>query len=89
MSPSKKVQLNYPGSKFWLIFWLIVFFPVAVVLILTAFSFKADATTYSIQYGGSRFWLCFWAVLCFPVAVILGLLNGFSVAIDNQPTPQP
>ena len=39
----KKARLHYDGSLFWLIFWFIVFFPIALVF-LTAVAFLRAAT---------------------------------------------
>lgn len=76
---SSSFKLHYRGSIFWLIFWIIIFFPIALVLLLTACSFKLNDTTYDLQYDGSRFWLCFWVVAFFPVAFVLLFINGFTV----------
>lgn len=78
-----RFKLHYRGSIGWLIFWFIVFFPVAFILLLTASSFQVNQTTYNMQYDGSRGWLCFWFVIFFPIAIILLFLNGFSVTIDR------
>ena len=78
-----RYKLTYRGSLFWLIFWLIVFFPIAFVLLLTASAFNFNKKIYNLQYDGSRFWLCFWVLVFFPVAFLLLFLNGFSVGIQN------
>ncbi|MBI2712075.1 MAG: hypothetical protein HYX41_04315 [Bdellovibrio sp.] len=75
----KRIHLSYPGSKGWLIFWLIVLFPVALVLLFTLAEFEMDGKTYRIQYNGSRGWLAFWWVCLFPVGVLLFFLNGFEL----------
>jgi TRAP-type mannitol/chloroaromatic compound transport system permease small subunit len=79
-----RVKLNYRGSLFWVIFWLIFFFPIAFVLLLTASSFEFNQTTYNLQYNGSRFWLCFWVLIFFPIAFVLLFVNGFSANIQQQ-----
>lgn len=76
----KNFKLHYHGSLFWLIFWLIVFFPIAFVLLLTDSSFAVNDTVYHFKYDGSRFWLCFWVLVFFPVAFLLLLINGLSVS---------
>ena len=81
----KRVKLQYRGSLFWLIFWLVLFFPVALVLLATGATFILDDRLYAITYDGSRFWLCFWTIFCFPIAILLGVLNGISLDID-EPT---
>lgn len=78
-----QVKLHYRGSYFWLIFWLIIFFPIAFVLLLTASTFDLNGATYTFQYDGSRFWLCFWVLVFFPIAFVLLFLNGYSVTTDK------
>lgn len=78
------LKVHYRSSIFWLIFWLIVFFPIAFVLLLTDCSFVVNQTTYDLSYDGSRFWLCFWVLVFFPVAFILLFVNGFSVNVHSD-----
>jgi len=81
-------KLRYRGSLPWLVFWIIVFFPIAIILLFTACSFNIGDATYSIQYDGSRPWLCFWVLVFFPVAFVLLFVNGISMnvtKIDNLP----
>jgi hypothetical protein len=78
-SGSNRVQLHYSGSKGWLIFWLIVLFPIGLTLLFTSGEFESDGRRYFIRYPGSRGWLCFWSLVCFPIAIILLLLNGLSI----------
>ena len=81
----KKIKVDYTGSKGWLLFWVVIFFPVALVLLATAGRFDLDGKTYYIRYDGSRNWLCFWTVTVFPVAFVLLLLNGVAlIAADNN-----
>jgi hypothetical protein len=75
----KRFKVHYSGSIIWLIFWIIVFFPVALALLFTAISFEVGGISYSIQYDGSRFWLGFWTLVFFPVAFILIFINGYTV----------
>jgi hypothetical protein len=79
----KKIKVNYSGSKGWLIFWVIIFFPVALVLLATAGRFDLSGHTYYMKYDGSRNWLCFWIIVCFPIAFLLLLLNGVSLVTDE------
>lgn len=90
----KSFKLHYRGSILLLIFWFIVFFPIALVLLFTACTFHINQTTYNLQYDGSRFWLCFWVLFFFPIAFILLIVNGFSVTTEKfgqlqQPYVQP
>ena len=74
-----RATVRYGGSLMWLLFWLIVLFPIAIVLFFTKFSFVNGSREIEVVYSGSRMWLCFWTILFFPVAIILGLVNGFEV----------
>lgn len=78
-----RFKLHYSGSIGWLIFWFIVFFPIAFILLLTACSFETNQRTYSLHYDGSRPWLCFWFVVFFPVAILLLFINGFAITVDR------
>lgn len=75
----KRARIEYQGSYFWLIFWTILFFPIAFALLFSKSSFELDHTRYTFQYDGSRFWLCFWIIFFFPVSLLLLFLNGYSV----------
>lgn len=75
----KRFKLHYRGSLFWLIFWLIIFFPIALVLLFTNSSYDFNKNRYDIVYDGSQFWLCFWMLFFFPVAFYLLFVNGISV----------
>lgn len=83
MSESK-FKLGYRGSILWLIFWLIFFFPIALVLLLTTSTFEIGSTIYHLDYEGSRFWLCFWTLVFFPIAFILLFVNGLSVRVITR-----
>lgn len=80
---TRNFKIQYRGSFFWLIFWLIVFFPIAFVLLLTDISIEANYTIYTIVYKGSRFWLAFWVLFFFPIAFLLLFLNGLSITIEK------
>ena len=81
----RKIRIEYAGSKGWLIFWAIVFFPVAVMLLATSGKFQLDNRQYYIRYDGSRGWLCFWTIFCFPITLVLLVLNGISLIATDQP----
>lgn len=78
-----KLSFQYSGSKFWVIFWAIVFFPIALVLLATGATFHGGGKSYRILYAGSRFWLGFWTLACFPIAFILMLVNGISLETED------
>lgn len=77
----KNFNLSYRGSVLLLIFWIVVFFPVAFVLLFTDSTFSWGSEVYDLHYNGSRFWLCFWVLLFFPIAFLLLILNGMRVDI--------
>ncbi|MBA3720933.1 MAG: hypothetical protein H0W88_00860 [Parachlamydiaceae bacterium] len=81
---TSNMKLHYRGSLLWVIFWIIVFFPIALVLLLTDSSFYLNGATYNFHYDGSRFWLCFWVLVFFPVAFLLLFINGYSVDVINE-----
>lgn len=84
MSESK-FKLDYRGSLGWLIFWIIIFFPIALVLLFTSSSFHIGNKTYILNYDGSRFWLGFWTLFFFPIAFLLLFLNGYSATVVEDP----
>lgn len=71
-------RLKYPGSKFWLIFWVILFFPISLIL-LSRLEWVSSSTIKKWKYKGNRFWLYFWAIVFFPIALLLLLLKGVLV----------
>jgi hypothetical protein len=75
----QNIRFNYRGSIFWLIFWTILFFPVALVLFVTGASYAKGGMNHHLRYNGDRFWLCFWALFFFPVALLLFFLKGFTI----------
>jgi len=76
-------KLHYHGFLFLFIFWVIVFFPIALVLLVTSSTFKVNQTTYKLEYAGSKYWLCFWILVFFPIAFLLLFLNGFSARAES------
>jgi hypothetical protein len=85
----QKFRLEYDGSVGWLVFWAIVLFPVALVLLLTAGRFTMNGKVFAIRYDGSRGWLAFWLVVFFPVGLILLFVNGFSVTLRPDSLSPP
>lgn len=72
-------KLHYRGSIFWLIFWIIIFFPIALVLLLTNSGVAYKGLMHSIIYNGSQFWLGFWVLVFFPIAFVLLFVNGLTI----------
>ena len=81
---TKKFKLHYRYSYLLLIFWFIVFFPVAFVLLFTGIGCDLNESVYVISYNGSRFWLGFWTLFFFPIAFLLLFLNGLSIQIETK-----
>ncbi len=71
-------RLKYPYSKFWLVFWIIIFLPIGLVLLSRLESVSLTEIK-RWKYKGARFWLYFWAVLFFPIVILLLILNGVLV----------
>lgn len=79
----KTFRFSYPYSKFWLIFWMIVFFPIGLVLMSRLEFVSTDQKTKWV-YDGCRFWLYFWAIFLFPVAILLFVLKGSLVVTEKN-----
>lgn len=73
---TKKYRLKYPRSKFWLIFWILIFLPIGLVLLFSNLRIISGHRAFRWEYEGARFWLYFWALLFFPIALLLGLFKG-------------
>lgn len=72
----KEFCFKYSACTGWLIFWLIVFFPIGLVLLLSHLEVIAGGRRGKLRYNGSRFWLFFWALVFFPVSLLLCLFKG-------------
>lgn len=79
---TKKIKLNFNGSAFWLIFWTLLFLPVALIIFITGLEYEKSGMTYRLNYEGSDFWLYFWTIVFFPIAAVLAMINGFSI-VEN------
>lgn len=79
----QRLKFEYLGSKFWLIFWAIFFFPIAIILFAVNSDFVKNDSVHRVRYSGSKFWLCFWILFCFPIALVLFFLNGFYIESDS------
>lgn len=78
----KQTIFRYPISvenKGWIIFLMIVFFPIGLLLLLLSLRIHIDGTLYSLKYKGCMGWLIFWLIVCFPIAFILIILSGADV----------
>jgi hypothetical protein len=68
-------RLHYSYSKFWLIFWFILLFPIGLVLLSRA-AYSSKGKRVFWKYEGNRFWLHFWAIFLSPIALLLFFLKG-------------
>lgn len=78
--------LKYLGNLVWPILFLILFFPLGILLLVLNTAVRKDGVYYSLHYLGSEGWLIFWTIIFFPVAIILGALNGFDIIAHNKLT---
>lgn len=67
------------GNIVWPILFLILFFPLGILLIILNTAVRKEGVYYSLHYRGSQGWLIFWTIVLFPVAIILGALRGFDI----------
>jgi len=73
---TKTYRIHYSGSKFWMIFWLLIFFPIGLVLLATHMRVVSHHKEIHFEYQGARFWLYFWALFFFPIMLFLLVFNG-------------
>lgn len=85
---SNSYQVQYSGSIPWLVFWAILYFPIAIMLFFTGAYFKCNQTVYHLRYLGSRFWLGFWTLLFFPVAILMLIAFGCSWDVVKEEEPE-
>ena len=71
--------LKYLGNIVWPILFLILFFPLGILLLVLNTAVRKEGVYYSLHYHGSQGWLIFWTIIFFPVAIILGAVNGFDI----------
>lgn len=76
--------LKYLGNIVWPILFLILFFPLGILLILLNTAVRKEGIFYSLDYRGSQGWLIFWTIIFFPVAIVLGALNGFNIIAHKE-----
>lgn len=71
--------MEYTGNLIILILCLLIFFPLALILLLKNLRVLKDDKYQSLAYRGSYGWLIFWTIVFFPIAIILLLINGVDV----------
>lgn len=72
-----KYPIKYRGNIVLLVLFLILWFPIALVLLFkNAYIPKKNKIIY-VSYHGNYFWLFFWAIFFFPIAMILIFIVGF------------
>ena len=75
----KSYPMEYTGNIIILILCLLIFFPIALILLLKNLRVLRDDKYQSLSYRGSYGWLIFWTIVFFPIAIILILVNGVDV----------
>lgn len=73
-------RLRYEGSLVSLVICAVLFFPIALVLLLTNWSAEGSGQRTSCRYEGSTFWLGFWTLCFFPFAIFLIIHNGLTIS---------
>lgn len=89
MTTKKKTNIKhrypfqYRGNLFWLIFFLILFFPIAIVLIIKNAGIIKNKKYLALSYRGRYGWLIFWSIFFFPIAIILVILKGVDIVEED------
>ena len=76
-------SFKYRGSIFWLVFFLVIFCPIGMLLLIRNLARIKNNTTSYLEYAGNWKWVFFWAIFFFPIAFILLFFNGLSL-IEEQ-----
>lgn len=71
----KSFRAEYTGSWFFLIMWLILIFPIGIVLFFFKSTFHFPNKSISFRYHGSLFWLCL-SLFFLPLFLLLLMMNG-------------
>jgi hypothetical protein len=79
----KSYPLQYKGNIVIFIIFLLLFFPIALVLAMKNLSVLRGNKYESLSYKGSYGWLIFWTIIFFPIAIILFLINGVDVIEED------
>jgi hypothetical protein len=69
----------YGGNLFFLILFLIIWFPIGILLLMRNGSITKENSRFYLRYHGSWGWLYFWGFLFFPITVILLLVKGIDI----------
>lgn len=75
----KSYPMEYTGNIIILILCFLLFFPIALILLLKNLRVMREGKYQSLSYRGSYGWLIFWTIVFFPIAIILLLVNGVDV----------
>jgi len=79
-------SFKYRGSIFWLVFFLVIFCPIGILLLIRNLARLKNSTTSYLEYAGSWKWVFFWGVFFFPIAFILLFFNGLSLIEEQRET---
>ena len=72
-------SFQYTGNIVILILCFLLFFPVALVLMLKNLRMLRGKKYAACSYRGSYGWLIFWTIFFFPIAIILLIINGIDM----------
>jgi hypothetical protein len=71
--------IRYKGSLILLILFLILWFPLGVLMLLKNGYLIQRTSNLSLNYHGHWGWLYFWGIIFFPVAFVLLALRGTDI----------
>ena len=77
--------LRYKGNVFFLIFFLILWIPIGILLLLENAYFIQNTSRFRLKYHGCWEWLYFWAIILFPVAIALMVIKGIDIIQETIP----
>lgn len=71
--------IRYEGNLFFLIFFLIIWLPVGVLLLMKNGRIATARSAFFLYYHGAWGWLFLWGILFFPIAILLLVIKGTDV----------
>lgn len=76
--------IRYDGNLFFLIFFLFLWLPIGILLLLKYGSLVTGTSKFYVVYHGKWRWLFLWAIIFFPISIALFLIKGAEV-IEEVP----
>lgn len=77
---------GYKGSLFWLIFFLILWLPIGILLLVKNLIRHKNHKKYYLEYSGSWKWIFFWGLVFCPIAFISLVFKGTSLVEEEVVT---